>query len=158
MLNQRSTPILEQDTTETLSERLARIGAELLVETLPGYLAGSLQPVPQNEELASYASMLQKQDGRLDFQQTAPELARRVRAFNPWPGAFTEWRGESFKIHMAHAVLGQGTPGVHLEAAGLPAIACRQGLLVLDVVQLPGKRPVEGEVFLRGARDWTGST
>jgi methionyl-tRNA formyltransferase len=98
--------------------------------------------------------MLQKQDGNLDFQQSAQELERRVRAFNPWPGAFTLWRGEPFKIHMAHAVSESSAPGEHLEIAGFPAIACAQGSLVLDTVQLPGKRPVSGEVFLRGARNW----
>lgn len=154
LLSQRRVPIFSQDTTETLGERLATIGAQLLLDTLPGYLDGSLQPTLQDEALATYAPMLQKQDGELDFQQTALELARKVRAFNPWPGAFTFWRGEPFKIHMAHEVDASGAPGEHLVIDGLPAIACAEGALALDLVQLPGKRPVSGEVFLRGARFW----
>ncbi len=154
VISQRAVPVLAQDTTATLGERLSHVGAELLIQTLPGYLDGSLQPTPQNDELATYAPMLQKQDGLLDFQDSAQSLAQRVRALNPWPGAFTQWRGEPFKIHMAHAVSGKGEPGERLEYTGLPAIACSQGLLVLDSVQLPGKRPVAGDVFLRNAADW----
>lgn len=154
MLSQRKTPIFAQDTTETLGERLAAIGAQLLIDTLPGYLDGSLQPVTQDDALATYAPMLQKQDGKLDFQQTAQELERKVRAFNPWPGAFTLWRGEPLKIHLAHAVAETGAPGAHLESDGFPVVACGEGSLALDMVQLPGKRPVTGDVFLRGARNW----
>jgi methionyl-tRNA formyltransferase len=154
VISRRAMPILAQDTTATLGERLSRVGAELLIQTLPAYLDGSMQPIPQKDEQATYAPMLQKQDGRLDFQDSAQSLARRVRALNPWPGAFTQWRGEPFKIHMAHAVSGQGAAGERLVYTGLPAIACSQGLLVLDSVQLPGKRPVAGDVFLRNAADW----
>jgi methionyl-tRNA formyltransferase len=157
MLSQQKIPILQQDTTETLGGRLAALGAQLLIDTLPGYLDGSIPPLLQDDALASYAPMLQKQDGKLDFQQTAQELERKVRAFNPWPGAFTLWHGEPFKIHMAHTAIRSGAPGEHLEINDLPAIACGEGSLVLDLVQLPGKRPAAGEVFLRGARDWINS-
>ena len=104
MLSQRSLPILPEDTAITLSERLATLGAQLLLEVLPGYLQGELDPQPQTETGATYAPMLKKSEGQLDFTQSAANLARRVRAFNPWPGAFTFWNEQLLKIHQAHAV------------------------------------------------------
>jgi methionyl-tRNA formyltransferase len=78
---------------------MSTMGAELLIETLPGYLKGDIQPQPQPEEGVTYAPMLKKEDGLLDFTRRAEELVRRVRAFNPWPGAFFEWQGGLIKVH-----------------------------------------------------------
>jgi methionyl-tRNA formyltransferase len=101
--------------------------------------------------------MLKKEDGQLDFSRTAEELSRQVRAFNPWPGAFTFWRGQLLKIHRAHAESAAAEPGSACVHAGLPAFGTGQGLLVLDEVQPAGKKPVPGKVFLQGARDWAAS-
>jgi methionyl-tRNA formyltransferase len=98
--------------------------------------------------------MLKKDDGRLDLSRTAPELARRVRAFNPWPGAFTEWHEGALKVLRAHAAEAQAGPGQHLVHDKLPALGTSEGLLVLDEVQPPGKRPMPGRAFLAGARKW----
>lgn len=157
ILSQRVLPVLPTDTAESLSQRLAQSGAELLIETLPDYLQGRLQPVPQNEEAATYAPMLQKEDGLLDFTQTAAELERRVRAMQPWPGAFTTWQDQPFKVHQAHVAQGPAQPGKKLVVEDRPAIGTAQNVLVLDEVQPAGKRSMPGEIFLRGARDWSSS-
>lgn len=157
ILSQRALPILPIDTAESLGERLAQSGAELLVETLPEFLLGKIQPIPQSEDTATYAPMLKKEDGRLDFRQTAVELERRVRAMQPWPGAFTIWQGQPLKVHQAHVASGQAKPGEKLIVADLPAIGTSNALLVLDEIQPAGKRSMPGETFLRGARDWSSS-
>jgi methionyl-tRNA formyltransferase len=156
ILRQRATPILPDDTSETLSARLAGLGAELLLETLPGYLDGKITARPQDDSQATYAPMLKKEDGDLDFNQTAVQLARRVRAFYPWPGAFTSWNGNMLKIQRAHPVLDiSATPGQRLVHHKLPALGTGEGILVLEEVQPAGKKPMPGEVFLRGAREWS---
>jgi methionyl-tRNA formyltransferase len=155
IFSQRSLTILPEDTANSLSVRLAELGAELLIATLPGYLDGQIVPRLQNEAKATYAPMLKKVDGKLDFNQPAENLARRVRALNPWPGAFTDWQDGILKILHAHAEEGIAiSPGRRLVYQGLPAIGTAQGLLVLDEVQPAGKKPMPGKVFLQGARGW----
>jgi methionyl-tRNA formyltransferase len=155
VLAQRKLEIRPEDTATTLSERLADLGADLLIETLPPYLEGKLEPRPQDNENATYASMLKKEEGRLDFSQPAEALARRVMAFNPWPGAYFDLDGQVFKIHRAHAAPDDRMqPGVRAVIDGLPAVGTGQGWLVLDEVQPAGKKPMPGKVFLQGARNW----
>jgi methionyl-tRNA formyltransferase len=155
MLSQRSTPIQPDDDAELLSRRLSELGAQLLIETLPGYLDGTILPQPQDESRATYASMLKKEDGELDFSQPAESLARRVRAFTPWPGAYICTQGRTFKILQAHAVDTSGIAAGHRTVVdGLPAIGTAQGVLLLDIVQPAGKKPMPGKAFLQGARDW----
>lgn len=155
ILSQRAIPIRPDDTAGTLSERLAELGAQALIETLPAYLNGELQSSPQNDEAATYAPMLKKADGLLDFNQPAESLARRVRAFNPWPGAHTLQDGQVLKVLRSHAIdapsPGTGVPTVYDD---LPAIGTGDGLLALDEVQPAGKKPMPGKAFLQGARDW----
>jgi methionyl-tRNA formyltransferase len=154
ILAQRVDPILPTDTAETLTARLAALGGIFLVETLPHILSGNLLPQPQNADEATYASMLKKSDGELDFSQPVVDLERRVRAMSPWPGAYTIWQGQILKIHRAHVDSASAAPGSLLRVGSLPAIAARDGVLALDEVQPAGKKPMPGEVFLRGARDW----
>ena len=158
MLSQRALPILPQETAGSLGERLSLLGGELLLETLPGYLSGEIKPVDQDSSFATYAPMLKKEDGRLDFNEPALELERRVRAFNPWPGTFLEWQGQPLKIHRTRAVKSShwNAPGTRCSYEGLPAVGTREGLLVLEEVQPAGKRTVSGRDFLRGARTWEG--
>lgn len=155
ILSQRAIPIEPNDTAGALSEKLAVLGADLLIETLPGYLSGEIQPQPQDGSASTYAPMLDKEQGRLDLSQPAEQLARQVRAFYPWPGAYLELDAERLKVHRAHALEGRVLPlarrFVHKD---LPALAAAQGLLILDEVQPPGKKPMSGADFLRGARDW----
>ena len=159
IINQRSLPILEDENSAKLSERLAQLGGELLLETLPAYLQGKLQPTPQNEALAAYCKMLTKEDGALDFTQSSTSLEHKVRAFQPWPGGFTTWQGQMLKIQHATAVQAQAlekivAPGEHVIFKGLPAIGTGDGLLVLNELQPAGKKPMSGKAFLQGTRNW----
>jgi methionyl-tRNA formyltransferase len=155
MLAQREEPIFADDHAASLGARLARLGADLLVETLPAYLDGRLLPQAQDHEKATQAAMIRKEEGLLDFEQPAQALAWRVRAFQPWPGAFFAYQNGLLKVRRAHAESGQdGPPGTRRVQGGLPAVNCAAGRLVLDEVQPPGKKPMAGDVFLRGARGW----
>ena len=156
ILIQQAIPIQAEDTAGTLFDRLAQMGADLLIEAIPPYLRGELEPPPQDDTQATYAPMLQRADGELDFSQPAEALARQVRAFYPWPGTYTYWKGQRLKIHQAHTVrvTSPGT-GVFYTYKGFPAIGTREDLLVLDMVQPAGKRAMFGDTFLRGAKDWS---
>jgi methionyl-tRNA formyltransferase len=156
ILEQRRLVILPEDTAASLGVRLAELGAQLLIEVLPAYLRGKLTPQPQTEFGATYASMLKKEAGKLDFSLPAVVLARQVRALNPWPGAYTIWNDQVLKIHRAHA---EGfphslSPYQHVVHHKMPAITTVEGLLILDEVQPAGKKSMPGSIFLQGARGW----
>lgn len=155
ILNQRSIPITDDDTAGSLFEALSKLGAQLLVETLPPYLAGELSPKAQDDSLATYAPMLDREDGKLTFNRSAEGLARKVRAFHPWPGTYTFWKDKRLIIHRAHAedVTSPGV-GVLTVFENQPAIGTTRGILVLDRVQPAGKRGMSGKAFLHGAKDW----
>lgn len=152
MFSQRAMPIESDDTAGSLFEKMSVLGAELLMETLPGYLDGLIQPQLQPVEGVTYAPMLKKEDGLLDFTRSAEELARCVRAFNPWPGAFFDWQGGLMKVHQAHAEEGRAELRAHLVFQKSPAIGTGDGILVLDIVQPAGKKPMPGKAFLAGTR------
>ena len=155
VLSQRDIPIAPDDTAGTLFEKLAPIGADLLLETLPRYLSGGLIPQPQPEEGVTNAPMLKKEDGMIDLSRSALELERRVRAMNPWPGAFLDWKGAPLKVLRAH-VNNEKSPGAgtRFTVEGHPALGTAQGILILEEVQPAGKKPMPGKAFLSGARDW----
>jgi len=155
ILTQRALPIAPEDTCGTLFAKLAPLGAELLLETLPRYLSGELVPRPQPEEGVTYAQMLKKKDGLLDFTKPAIELERRVRAMNPWPGAYFDWNGAPLKVHRAR-FSGEKSPGAgfKLNIEGRPALGTGEGILILEEVQPAGKKSMPGRAFLTGARDW----
>ena len=154
MLSQRSIRLTRDDTAGSVFEKLSTLGADLLIETLPDYLSGKLKPTPQPEEGVTYAPMLKKEEGQLDFTQDVNELERRVRAFNPWPGAFLDFDGASLKVHRARAEAGDASAGQRLVVQNQPAVGARGGVLILEVVQPPGKKPMSGKSFLAGARNW----
>jgi methionyl-tRNA formyltransferase len=154
ILSQRAIPIELQDTGGMLFEKLASLGGGLLMDTLPGYLNGIIKPQPQDAKQATYAPMLKKEDGLLDFLQPAENLARRVRAFNPWPGTYFLMNELPLKVHAAHSRAGESSPGKRSIIDGNPAISTCDGMLVLDEVQPSGKRSMPGKAFLSGARDW----
>ncbi len=156
MLAMKRIRIKPDDTAGSLFEALATLGADLLIETLPAYMDGKLSPQPQPEEGATYAPMLKKEDGLLDFNQPAVDLDRRIRAMNPWPGAWFEWEGAPFKIHKAHMGQGKAEAGKRLVEQNQPAVGTGSGILILDEVQPPGKKPMNGKSFLAGARNWLG--
>ncbi|HEX8732424.1 MAG TPA: hypothetical protein VF725_10250, partial [Ktedonobacterales bacterium] len=153
----RATPIGPTETTGELTARLADLGAALLLETLPAWLAGASTPTPQDATQATMTRPLSKQDGRLDWRRSASELARQARAMTPWPGAFTTWQGKLLKTLDVMAIdreeaLAPGTcyPLAAGDPRGALACACGEGALVLRVVQLEGKRAVTGAEALRG--------
>lgn len=154
ILSQRAMPILPEDTAGSLSVRLAEEGANLLIETLPAYLAGAVALVAQDETRATYASMLTKEQGELDFSKPAETLERQVRAFQPWPGAYAFFQGEMLKVLRAHVDGSAAVPSQRGIVHNMPAVGTALGWLVLDEVQPAGKRPMSGDVFLRGARQW----
>ena len=158
MLSKRSIRLTRDDTAGSVFEKLSHLGAELLLETLPAYLEGSLQPVPQPEEGMTYAPMLRKEEGQLDFTRPAEELERRIRAFNPWPGAFMDFDGSLLKVHRAHVEYGEAEPGQRLVYRDQPAVGTGDGILVLNEVQPAGKKPMNGKSFLAGARQWVQSS
>jgi methionyl-tRNA formyltransferase len=155
ILNQRRIMIGQSETSIELNRRLADMGAELLVDTLPSYLNGEIAPQAQDDSLATYAPLLNKEAGHLDFNEAAVALARRVRAFTPWPGTYTIWSGQRLKILRAHAQdANTPGPGKTIIYGDLPAFGTSDGLLVVDNLQLAGKKPIRGETFLQGAKSW----
>jgi len=161
-LTYSATPIGDTETTGDVTRRLAQLGADLLMETLPRWISGTVESVAQDAEAVTYAPRIVAEDGRLDWSEPARRLALRVRAMNPWPGAFTEAPdGKRLKVHAAvpipEARRGDALPGTLLEEHGLPLVATGEGLLQLDRVQLEGKQAMAGEPFLRGRPQLIGS-
>jgi len=158
LLARRSEPIRPDDTTLSLGKRLARLGATLLAEILPGHLAGKLTAESQDNALATYAPQIKKADGHLDFTRPVVELERRVRAFNPWPGAFALWQDQPLRILRAAVTANvEGDPGSVTNTDRGPAIACGSGGLLLLEVQPAGKKPAPAADFVRGARGFIGA-
>lgn len=154
MLSKRSIRLTPNDTAGSVFESLSTLGADLLIETLPDYLSGKLQPVPQPAEGDTYAPMMKKEEGKLDFTDDVNALERHVRAFNPWPGAFMDFDGTMLKVHRAHVEQGSAEAGQRLIEKNQPAVGARGGLLILDEVQPAGKKSMSGKSFLAGARNW----
>jgi methionyl-tRNA formyltransferase len=158
ILSQNSVPIHRSETGGNLEERLAELGAKLLVETIPDYVIGEIVPSPQDDSAATYAPMLSKKDGQLDPAQTADRLARQVRAFEPWPTSFFFWQDLRIVVRSAlpHP-LESGTIGDVLEIEGLPAITTSTGSLVLKRIQPAGKRVMGAADFLNGSPEFIGA-
>lgn len=142
------------DDSITLSDKLARVGGKLLISTLDGYLSGSLAPFPQEEDGATYAAMIQKEDGILDFSRPAVELERKVRAFIDWPGATMSFQGQPLNIRKTRVVTGKGLPGNRFVVDRFPCVNTIDGGLMLLEVKPAGRNWMNGADFLRGTRDW----
>jgi len=146
---QRALPIAPEATAGTLTDELARLGARAMVEVLARL--EDLQPAPQPERGVTYASKILRGEAGLDWSQPAQALARRVRAFDPFPGAETTCRDERLKVWRAQPVPGSGSPGevVGVED-GAPVVACGSGFLLLHELQRPGGRRLAANVFQQG--------
>jgi methionyl-tRNA formyltransferase len=169
MLAQAREPIRPDDTTLTLGARLAELGARLMAETLPKVLRGEVMPVPQDDTLASLSPKIDKEDGRIDWSKPAVEIDRMLRAYTPWPGAFTFWNQSTLRV--MYAVVSEerfGEPASRRvsEPAGRVieldknrvGVITGTGMLELREVQLAGRRVMPIEEFVRGHRAFIGST
>ena len=157
ILLQTEIPIKLTDTAETLAPVLAAIGADLMVDTLRGLQAGTIAPRPQDHAKATLAPILKKQDGRIDFRQTAQEICNRLRGFQPWPGAFTVFRGKN--LHLWQAAVSQHSllPGELLVEGNCLFVGCGEGAaLALFEVQPEGKKRMPAGDFVRGYRPQSG--
>lgn len=157
ILTQSSIPLQPDDTAGSLSIRLSRLGANLLVKTIPQYISGDIQPQPQDLSNITYAPRLNRQDGLLDFSQSADQLVCKIRAYTPWPGTFTFWKELRLIIHQVRAVdVTSPGLGVFTTYDNYPAVGTAEGILVLEILQQSGKNKVNGQDFLRGVSDWNG--
>jgi len=147
------TDVEESDTLGTLHDRLARMGAHLLLQTLEELEKGTLTPLPQDPSLATYAPKIQKEEGRINWARPARQLFNLVRAFDPWPGAFTVWAGRNLKLFQPRPVEEEAkeAPGtvVQASAAGL-RIATSHGYLLIRELQLENRPRMAVSEFLRG--------
>jgi len=163
ILAQTKIAIAPADTYLTLSQKLAQLSIELLEKTLPLYLAGKLKPKPQKEAVATFCKMIKRQDGLIDWQKSAIEIQRQLRAFTPWPGLYTLWSRQPNRWRLKIIALSQGPAtiqpaGTVFEFNKKPALACgNQTSVIINIIQPEGKREMKGEEFLRGYRDFVGS-
>ena len=172
MLLQKRVEITPTETSSTLHDRLAALGADALLEALSGWVSGELKPIPQPADGVTYASKIEKAEAWIDWQRDAVEIERQVRAFNPWPIAETRLDGEQLRIYAAHAQDVESAAGVsdthHASTAGAASqpiagnsaagtiisteggaifIQCGQGRLAITELQRPGKKPVSARDF-----------
>ncbi len=161
ILAQETLAVAEHETSVSLTAKLAELAAVTARQYLPAYLRGDIPERPQPEAGATYAPMLRKEDGHLDFAQPAETLERRVRALSPWPGTFAMWQTRPLKVLEARPLsVGDSIPrppGTAFRHEQGLAAACAQGALLLVQVQPPGKKAMAGEAFVRGSPDVLGS-
>jgi len=168
VLSRGQVQIAPSDTGGSLAAKLSLVAAQMLLDVLPRLERGALVPQPQDESAATYTRMVRKEDGEIDWSMPAVEIWRRVRAFQPWPGCFTSWRGRQLKVIEALPVPAEVTespeePHCEGEVVGLPGgeapfgVVTGEDVLGVVVVQLEGKKAMTGADFLRGQRDLIGS-
>ncbi len=154
ILLQRETPILPEETAGALTERLAEIGAALLIETLEKIEAGTCPRIPQDAEKASYFPMLKREMGLIDFSVSAARVENHVRGFSPWPGAYAYMPEGTLKIHRARAVplSGSARPGEIVEASAKKGllIACGDGAIEVIEMQAPNAKAMTAKAYLAG--------
>jgi len=154
-------PLHADETAVSLHDRLATLGADMMSRHLDAILAGELKAIPQEDAVSTYAPMITKADGELDWNETAVSLDRRVRAMTPWPGAFTHWEGKSLKILQARPLAEQWGKKVgqvlYDSDRRLTAVCTSDGMLVLETIQLAGKRKTAVADFMRGRPQFAGA-
>jgi methionyl-tRNA formyltransferase len=161
ILAQEKVGISSTDTTGSLGAKLADVGARLLIQILPRWLAGELKPQAQDESQATYSKLIASRDAEIDWCLSAVEIWRMVRAYNPWPSSHTWFQGKRLKIHRAAPVEDgeRGEIGQVIALAQRPEIGVvtKQGILGLCQVQVEGRRAMSIAEFVRGKRDFVGS-
>jgi methionyl-tRNA formyltransferase len=158
----RAIPITPHHTGGTLTAELAEVGAGLLVEILPGWLVGQLETQPQDSSLATLAPRLKKEEGEINWLQTATEIERQVRAYNPWPGTFTSGPRGAFKVVAAEVALKATSPlgaepGTVFRQQGRVYVTTGKGVIRLLAVQPAGKKEMTAEAMLNGQPELVGS-
>lgn len=166
LIAQREHTLTGEETSGELTDRLFDVGAELLAESIGPWTRGELQAHPQDNALATVTRKLERADGVTDWRLPAETLARRCRAYSPWPGLYTEWKGKTLKLLEVSLLPDsvspehvEGRPGQVLSVipANLPAVATGDGLLGLSRLQLEGRKPVSAREFLAGYPDFIGA-
>jgi methionyl-tRNA formyltransferase len=160
ILAQQRAPLAPDARSGPLTEELFRLGAALLLEALESYAAGTLAPRPQDDSQATYTKLLTKDDGAIDWAGSATDIERMTRAYDPWPGAHTSWRGQPFKVIAARAHSewsGSAAPGTLLPEHGSAWVATGAGALELLTIQPAGKRPLAAADWWRGLREIAGA-
>ncbi len=161
VLAQARTPLAPEDTTERLSSRLADLGAALLVETLPRWLAGDVPPVPQADlpGEATLCRMIRKEEGRIDWALPAAQIERMTRAYTPWPSAWSTWRGQPLRVLAARVLTSDlaAPPGTVVRTEAGAAVVTGDDLLELVTIQPAGKRAMDARAFLNGAPEFAGA-
>ncbi len=152
MISRRSIPITDEDNVGTLFEKLAIVGRDLLLDTLPAYLSGDIQPEAQDPSQVTFSPNIRPEEERLDWNKTNRQLFNQIRGMNPWPVAHTLWQGERFKIYESELADGKGQPGEILEIGKRQLlVATGEGALALKTVQPAGKPKMTISDFLNGA-------
>jgi len=152
-------PVSYIDSTGSLTSKLSLVAAHLLQDVLPGWKKGRLKPQPQDETEATYSGIITKESGEIDWHQPVDVIWRLVRAFHPWPGCYTNWRGKRLKIIEAKPIAEENDAAegqVVAMARGGFGIKTGNGVLEILVVQLEGKREMAADEFLRGKRQLIG--
>lgn len=150
VLAQESWVLEDKVTSGDLFSSMAQRGADLLVKTIPFYISGKISPQEQSKQGVIYADKITKEEAQLDWHKPAVELERKIRAFNPHPGAWFLWHGERFKVYEADVIKNiSEKPGTLLDTK--LTIACGQDALQLKVIQKPGGKPMKAQDYLRGS-------
>lgn len=152
LLAQKSVAIINEDTFESLHDKLSQLGADLLLDTLPKYYSEQIKPIPQDESKATYCQLIKKEDGKIDWTKPASEIERQVRAFTPWPGSFAYWEEKKLIIHKAKYYNDNNNQNIGKvfkinEGIG---VKCSQDALEILGLQLEGKKPMTAKEFLNG--------
>ena len=161
VLAQESVKIMPQETAGSLHDRLAKVGAELLCRTIPGYLAGTVVAKPQDSALATFTKKIDKADGRIDWTRDSLKVDALIRSLSPWPGAFTFWNKKRLKCLATRALKGRQWRQKDIGRTVLTkkseiAVLCGRGMVVLDKIQLENKSVREAADFIKGVRNFIG--
>lgn len=154
----------EYDDFISLSQRLEKRGAALLIKTLPDFIEGKIKPKSQEESKASYCKLIKKEDGKIDFKQDAVQVLRHIRAYVHWPGSFADWQEKNKTIKIIEARIQNQLPEppftagmVFKTSGGKPTIVCGKQAIVIETIQIEGKKPIDSISFLNGYPDFIGS-
>lgn len=170
LLAQKTITILNNDNFESLHDKLSQLGADLLLDTVPKFYSEQIKPVPQDESKATYCKLITKIDGKIDWNKAAQEIERQVRAFTPWPGTWTEWKGKSLKViksmprsgiplrgKVIKSEVGSHKVGEVFKVNDGIFIVCGNDALEILELQLEGKKPMTAKEFLNGYPDIVGA-